>query len=223
MLRHQRDSAIHCIVRSPLVLSIVVLCGALALSAKDFEMPKAEPASSYPAHEVHPMEHVGVGVDAYTGDKQSVFKSKFDEHGILPLFIVFSNDSDQPIALTDMQVQLVTVDRHARIEPANEDDLYRRLSRVERRVDGTETRIPLPIPRKPKAGINKNTREEIETAQFRARAVEPHSSQSGFLFFDVSGIQQPLAGGKLYITGVKDGNGQELMYFEIPLDNAAVK
>ncbi len=53
----------------------------------------------------------------------------------------------------------------------------------------------------------------------RAEAVEPHSTRAGFLFFDIANIQQPfLAGAHLYVTGVRDGNGQELMFFDIPLD-----
>ena len=61
--------------------------------------------------------------------------------------------------------------------------------------------------------------EEIQSAQFGARAVEPHTTQSGFLFFDVSGISTPLAGAHFYLTGVRDSNGDELMYFEITLEN----
>jgi hypothetical protein len=32
----------------------------------------------------------------------------------------------------------------------------------------------------------------------------------------VEGISDPLAGAHLYVTGVDDANGTELMYFEIP-------
>jgi hypothetical protein len=57
--------------------------------------------------------------------------------------------------------------------------------------------------------------DEIEAAQFAAKAVEPHTTQSGFLFFDVGGISAPLAGAHMDITGVADAKGNELMYFEI--------
>jgi hypothetical protein len=60
--------------------------------------------------------------------------------------------------------------------------------------------------------------DEIESSQFEARAVEPHGSQSGFLFFDIGGISSPLAGGNLDVTGVADAKGNELLYFEIALD-----
>ncbi len=38
------------------------------------------------------------------------------------------------------------------------------------------------------------------------------------MFFDVSGISTPLAGASFYLTGVLDAKGNELMYFEIPLE-----
>jgi hypothetical protein len=60
--------------------------------------------------------------------------------------------------------------------------------------------------------------DEIESSQFAAKAVEPHGTQSGFLFFDVGGISSPLAGANIDITGVADAKGNELMYFEIPVD-----
>ena len=31
-------------------------------------------------------------------------------------------------------------------------------------------------------------------------------------------MSQPLAGAHLYVTGVRDGNGSELMFFDIPLE-----
>ena len=59
--------------------------------------------------------------------------------------------------------------------------------------------------------------DEIESSQFAARAVEPHTTQSGFLFFDVEDIDTPLAGARIYVSGVNDAKGNELMYFEIPM------
>jgi hypothetical protein len=66
--------------------------------------------------------------------------------------------------------------------------------------------------------VNKGGRDEIDAAMFHAKAVAPHESEGGFMFFDVSGISQPLAGARIYISGVTNGNGQELMYFEIPME-----
>jgi hypothetical protein len=69
-----------------------------------------------------------------------------------------------------------------------------------------------------KGTISQKEMGEIESSQFAAKAVEPHTTQSGFLFFDVEGISTPLAGAHIYVTGVNDPQGNELMYFEIAME-----
>jgi hypothetical protein len=66
--------------------------------------------------------------------------------------------------------------------------------------------------------LSQKERDEIETSQFAAKAVEPHTTQSGFFFFDVEDVTAPLEGARLYVTGVNDAKGTELMYFELPLE-----
>ena len=105
-------------------------------------------------------------------------------------------------------------------EEAATDDPFEATSGLEIQHPSASTnRYPIPFPtKKVKGGLSKQAIEEIQNAQFEAKAVEPHSSQSGFLFFDVSGISVPLAGANFYLTGVRDSKGSELMYFEIPLE-----
>lgn len=210
---------------APILILLLFLFSGVGtlLAKKEFAMPKAAPAASYPAHDNHAKEQVAIGADPYPAGKESPFSVRFEEHGILPVFFVVTNDSDMPVELTDIRIQLVTVERRAKIEPSSDDDIYRKLSRTVRRGDEAR-RNPLPIPLPgggPKVGVKKNVREEIETANFRARAVEPHATQAGFLFFDVSDLREPLKGAHLYITGVRDGNGEDMMYFDIPLDQTA--
>lgn len=181
-------------------------------------MPKIYPAKTYPAHDEHPREKVTVAADPYDmPDKASIFTLNYKEHGFLPVFLVITNDGDTPISMNDLHVELVTHGKD-KIPAANEDDLYRRFTNIRRNDSGS--RLPLPIPRGggPKGGVKKNQRDEIDTSMFEAKAVAPHESQAGFLFFDVSGISQPLAGAHLYVTGVDNADGQELMYFEIPME-----
>jgi hypothetical protein len=187
----------------------------LALAAKEFVMPPAQPAKTYPAHDEHPMERVAVAVDPYDlADKAKIFSVQYNEIGFLPLFVTVTNDGDQPVQLAGMKAQLVTVNR-AKISPAVEDDIARRLTRP----SASTNRYPIPFPtKKVKGGMSKQAIEEIQNAQFVAKAVEAHSTQSGFLFFDVSEISVPLAGAHFYLTGVRDAKGNELMYFEIPLE-----
>jgi hypothetical protein len=69
-----------------------------------------------------------------------------------------------------------------------------------------------------KGTLSKKEMEEIDSSQFAAKAVEPHGTQSGFLFFDVGEISSPLPGANIDITGVNDAKGGELIYFEISVD-----
>lgn len=195
----------------------LLLFSGLCLASKKFLMPVAQPAKTYPAHDFHPDEAVTVALDPYDmADKASIFSVHYNEEGFLPIFFVVTNDGDQPVSLAGMKAQLVTVDR-AKISPATEDDIYRRLSRPS--ATGRPSPLPLPIPsKKVKGAVSQQDQDEIRNSQFAARAVEPRSTQSGFLFFDVSGISTPLAGAHFYLTGVRDAKGNELMYFEVPLE-----
>jgi hypothetical protein len=198
----------------------LLLVPVFALAGKEFIMPQAYPAKTYPAHDDHPMEKIAIAADPYDmPDKAEIFNEKYNDKGYLPIFMVFTNDSGLPVTLSGMKVELITK-RRDKIPAASEDDLYRRLSKVKRRGDEA-SRNPLPIPlpgRGPDVGVNKKNRGEIGTAMFSAKAVAPHETQVGFMFFDVSGISQPLAGAHLYINGIRNNDGQELMYFEIPME-----
>ena len=196
-------------------LAAIALTPLLCLAAKEFAMPQAEPAKTYPAHDLHPPEAVTVAVDPYDlAEKTTIFSVHYSELGFLPVFVVVTNDGNQPVELAGMKAQLVTVNR-AKLSPATQEDIARRLTRP----SASTNHYPIPFPtKKVKGGLSKQAIEEIQNAQFVAKAVEPHSTQSGFLFFDVSGISVPLAGANFYLTGVRDAKGNELMYFEIALE-----
>lgn len=181
-------------------------------------LPKAFHANTYPAHESHDDEKVSIAVDPYDmPNKAAIFVVNYRENGLLPMQLIISNDGDHAVSLADLEVELITASR-SKIAPTTTDDLYRRLARQTRRGD-EPARTPVPLPRrKIKPTVSREAQEEIESMQFRARAVEPHSLQSGFLIFDVTDIPNPLAGARLYVQGLRDQNGKELFYFEIPLE-----
>jgi len=197
----------------PAILAFL-LFSIICFASKHFVMPVAHSARSYPAHDEHPNESVTVGLDPYDmADKANIFSVRYSDVGFVPILVVITNDGDQPISLAGSKAELVTHDR-TKIPPATDDDIYRRISRP---VNGVSAN-PLPWPKKTKGAVSKEAQDEIQTAQFAARAVEPHSTQSGFMFFDVAGIDSPLAGATFYLTGVRDAKGNELMYFELPLE-----
>jgi len=195
------------------VLAVVVVGAAVAWAGKHFVMPQTQAAKTYARHDEHTDDKVTVGLEPYdTAEKASIFSIHFNEIGFAPLLVVITNDSDQPVSINDMTAQLVTA-RRDKIPAAADDDIYRRITRPPSGPSGN----PLPWPKK-KGGVSQDWRDEVQGAQFAARAVEPHSSQSGFMFFDVSGLSNPLAGAHLYLSGVRDAKGNEMIYFDVPLD-----
>jgi hypothetical protein len=204
----------HVSRRRPTLAAALLLLPALCVAGKHFVMPTPLAAKAYPAHDEHPNEGVTVGLDPYDmADKASIFSVRYSEIGFVPIFVVITNDGNQPVSLTDATAELITVDR-TKIPPATEGDIYRRITRPPPTGPSTS---PIPWPKK-KGGVAKDAQDEIQNSQFAARAVEPHSTQCGFMFFDVSDISTPLAGAHFYLTGVRDAKGNDLMYFEVPLE-----
>jgi len=203
------------IIKTVFVMVAIFALPLLCLAAKEFSMPKVQPAFSYPAHDHHGNENVTVGLDPYdTPTKSSIFTVHYRENELLLILVVITNDSDQPVQLSEMKIELVTADR-IKLTPLSEDDIFRRISHPK----ASGTRYPVPFPtQKAKGGVDSKSRDEVQSALFRARAVEPRSSQAGFMFFDVSDLSSPLSGANFYLTGVRDSSGHDLMYFEVSLD-----
>lgn len=202
--------------RTSLVLLLAFVFAA-ALQAKDkkgYAPPKLVSATEYPAHDEHTTEKVTVAADPYdTRAKQDeAFAVPFRSVGFMPMLVVITNDSDQPITLSDMHVELVAP-RRLKVLPAEEEDIRRRM---ERRPQTGPSPFPFPLPH----GKNplQELHEEFDQSSFAAHAVEPHGTQGGFFFFDVSGVSDPLSGATLTITRIKNNDGKDLFYFEVPLD-----
>lgn len=189
----------------------------VAWAGKNFVKPVAKAAKTYPAHDEHPTEMVTIAADPYDKpEKAGIFSVNFREHGMLPVFFVVTNDGSQPVSIANMEVTLITAN-NSKLTPISPEDIYRRLSNPQANTNPTP--LPFPIPhKKVKGTISKKEMDEIESSQFAARAVEPRTTQSGFLFLDVGGISDPLTGAHIDITGVDDAKGVELMYFEISID-----
>src|ERR1700687_3661395 len=134
------------VIRLAAVCAFVLLCCLGAIAARDFVMPAAQPARTYPAHDDHPMEKIVVAVDPYdVEDKASIFSDNYRNHGYMPVFFVITNDGDQPVSLVGMKAQLNTKDRN-KLLPSTTDDLVRRLSYPSR--NDRPNPLPIPLPRR---------------------------------------------------------------------------
>ncbi len=208
-------------------LGVVAVIAALALAAclptradEKPPLPKAFDARTYPAHETHENEKFSIAADPFDmPEKTLMFHVKYKEHDLLPVRVIFTNDSDQPVMLQGMKIQLVTV-KYAKIDPATAEDVFRRIARNGK--PPSMSHGPIPLPRRSKPRVSREDEAEVEHAMFNAIVVDPHSTTAGFFFFDVADVANPLAGATVYINGLRTGgNGpgsdKELFYFEIPM------
>jgi hypothetical protein len=201
-----------------LVVVVLSLLGVAKLWAfKDFVMPRAENAGTYPSKDSQSDKKITVAVDLYdTAPKDDIFNTRYVQEGILPVFLVITNDGDKPISVTKMTAELVTATR-TKLEALAADDVVRRVAHINASSTnpGHAGSIPIPFGNKNKKA--QQQLDEINRARFGAFAVEPHSTQSGFLFFDIQDVRNPTQGAHVFLSGVRDAGGNELMYFDIPV------
>jgi hypothetical protein len=200
--------------------SLPLLLFGLALPAlpSDHTAPPVQPATSYADVEVHPAEKVAIAAEPYdTREKESIFRVDYLSHGVMPVRLIVTNQGDKPISLRDARILFQTAagDRIQAAEPA---DVERLMTRKER--EGKSIPLPGPLPKiKLKAkGSPKEIEDDFDNFEYGALVVEPHSTRAGFLFYDVSDLSHPLRGAKLHLHALRNADGDELFFFEIPFD-----
>jgi hypothetical protein len=205
-------------MRTCRALPLIALWLAWPAGAVDHLPPKVQPATSFAAVEVHDNENVAIAAEPYdTHEKASIFRVDYLSHSIMPVRLIVTNNGSRPISLRDARILFQTA-AGDRIQTAEPEDVERLMTRKER--EGSKIPMPGPIPAiklKPKAS-NKEIEEDFNTFEYQALVVEPHTTRAGFLFYDVSDLDEPLKGAKLHLHDLRDADGNELFYFEIPFD-----
>ena len=191
---------------------------AIPAVATDHAPPAVQPATAFAAVEVHDKEKLAIAAEPYdTRQKASIFRVDYLAHGVMPVRLVITNNSDKPISLRDARILFQTAEGD-RIQASEPEDIERLMTRKER--EGGKIALPGPLPpikTKAKAS-NKDIEADFNTFEYGALVVEPHTTRAGFLFYDVSQLDHPLKGAKLHLHEIRDSEGKELFYFEIPFD-----
>ena len=175
----------------------------------------ALPAAQYPAHATQ--AGVTIAADPYDRlPKEDVFRVDYLKYNFLPVRIIVTNDTAEPISLNDVRILLMPAE-DGKINAGEPEDVERRVYGAARR--GTTIPIgPLKIHKQGKAADSK-VEADFSEHEYSALAVEAHTTRAGFLFYDVQGLgQHPLAGAKLVFREIKDSAGKEMFAFEVPLD-----
>jgi len=199
---------------APLIALLVVL----PAFANEHKPPPVQPATSFAAVEVHDKEKVAIAAEPYdTKEKEAIFRVDYLGHGVMPVRLIVTNFGDRPISLRDARI-LFQTPAGDRIQAAEPEDVERLMSRKERQ--GSKIPMPGPIPSIHMKGkdSDKNVEADFDEFEYGALVVEPHTTRAGFLFYDVSQLDNPLKGSKLHLHKLRDADGNELFYFEIPFD-----
>lgn len=199
-------------------LSLLVIGLSVTAGAANHTAPPVQPATSFPAVEVHDEEHVAIAIEPYdTREKESIFRVDYLGHGVMPVRLIITNNGDKPISLRDARILFYTAGGD-KINAAEPEDVERLMTRSER--EGKKIPMPGPLPSikmKPKAS-NKDIEQDFDQFEYQALVVEPHTTRAGFLFYDVSQLDHPLDGAKMHLHELRDAEGKELFFFEIPFD-----
>ena len=198
---------------------MLALAACFSVSLTLLAEKKIEPAATatqYPAH----VTQTGITIAADPYDrlpKEDVFRVDYLKYDFIPVRIIVTNDTAQPISLNDVRILLLPAES-GKINAAEPEDVERRVEGAARR--GTTIPIgPLKIHKQGKAADSK-IEADFSEHEYSALAVEPHTTRAGFLFYDVQGLgQHPLAGAKLVFREVKDSSGKEMYAFELPMDS----
>ena len=200
------------------VAAMLLLVSALCAIARaaDHKPPAVEPATNFPAVEVHAAEQVAIAAEPYNTARQArLFRAGYLAHGFLPVRVMITNTGDQAISLKDARILFITA-RGDRLQAASAEDMERRMAAVR----GSSMPMPSPIPglHLPHKDVSKAIERDMDTLGFQSLIVKPHTTEAGFLFYDVDGLPEPLKGAALNLHSLRYANGKELFYFEIPFD-----
>lgn len=153
-----------------------------------------------------------------THEKESFFKIDYLKAGFMPVQLIITNDSDSAIKLDQVRAYFVTAEGD-KLRAADEDAIARRTTDLKdpnKRMGAPPivNRLTRPKSKYPKID------EDFQAADFADLTVAPHSTQSGYLFFDMNDVtaDPPLAGAKLLVRGIETADGTQLFYFEAPFD-----
>jgi len=199
-------------------LPLLTIWLAAAGFAAEHTQPAVQPATSFPAMEVHQDEHVAIAVEPYdTKEKEPIFRIDYVAHDVMPVRLIVTNLGDKPISLRDARILFETA-HGDRIQAAEPEDVERMMTRINHRGKTIPLPAPLPPIHTKAKDVDALVQQDFDTFEYAALAVEPHTTRAGFLFYDMTGLSNPLVGAKLYVRSIRDSEGNELFYFEIPFE-----
>lgn len=194
-----------------------MLVCSVARAAKK-EAPPLADVTSYPMRETHDKEQVTIAADVFdTRARADFFRIDYVGHSILPVRIVIRNDSDHPIDMSEVRIQLEP-SHGGKLPAALSEEIHRRVFHVKNPTDVRKSPFPIAIFSTP---VDKKILQDDTDFSYRTGIIAPHSTASGFLFYDIDDLDgdHPLEGADLYFKRMKNADTKvELFPFTLSLD-----
>jgi hypothetical protein len=191
---------------------MLALCGLAALAvvwAQSTFKPKK--AAEYPSHQdLGKLKIAAVKFESDEETQPAFGKVNPNEYGVLPVFLILENTSDQTLLLDRMKVAFQF--SGGEIAPTPPGDLPYLIG-PKRPNTGPGVSLPFPLPKKknknPMGGI------ELQTRAWSAKTLLKGESATGFFYFQARYRKNA----KIYITGSREGiRGKELFYVDVAMD-----
>lgn len=199
-------------------VALALLLGVVCMADKVPPLVRPQPAATYAAKDGH--DDVIIAAVPYdTEEKSKAVFGKYDplKAGVLPVYLVISNNSKDVLRLEKWTVEFIASDRQrAEPTPAGTVSLMLRGKKAPRSLDPPRG----PFPRLPER-YNTGDEAALISREFALKMVPPGDTVGGFLFFDTGRRTHVVRGARLYLTNMSWGRtGKELFYFEIRLEDA---
>ena len=213
----------HPFVQTLLRVVTTIFCLSTVFAhAADRKAPPVKPANQYSAFDSHPGEQVTVAAEPCDRPRDcDFFRLPYVQHSLLPIRVIFTNDSDATLSLDEARIQFLSA-HSDKIPAATDDDIQRRLYSPSA-ARGRQIPMPLPLPpiTHHDQGPDKKIAQDDKDFGFASTTVLPHSTLAGYLFYDVRDLDDPaLKDAQLYIkmvyaTPAKGTAKRELFPFTI--------
>jgi hypothetical protein len=173
-----------------------------------------------PARDTH--EGLTIAADPYTDPNRS--KERFGKKhpyqaGLLAVEVLIRNDNSQPVRVALEQIRLVldtSSGPKQRLAPMPFDETI--LALLQKRPETARRPLPGRLPTSPRGKDWDKMEALLRPLWFEMEVIPPGATARGFLFFDMQGKFDWLAGASLYfpeVYFVRDG--KPLLFFEVPL------
>lgn len=202
--------------------SLAIAAGVAAPAlASGHAPPPVQPATSYSAFDYHRKEQVAIAaVPCLRRDDCKFFQVDYLRYGFVPIRVIVTNLSNRPISLSDARILLVDSAKD-RIQAAEPEDVDRRIGYPGPNQHSIPVG-PLKLHMHSKSQVGK-VASDFNEFEYAALAVEPHTTRAGYLFYDINGLgPDPLRGANLVLRELRNADGQELFFFQIPLDKTLI-